>query len=162
VCHIKNGTLLRATFTSVWVIRMKKRLSFALATTAMVFLTLLAPRANAAAEANSLLATIKAIGREGSGNVEAARAWQELVRLRPGMLHDPSLELRRDAVELVLKNAREHLDRADKPGATAAYRKALSGARDRDQVDLIAKELKTLGVEIDLAAHFGSIRQWLL
>src|SRR5439155_12583421 len=83
-------------------------------------------------------------------------------RLLLGMLHDPSLELRRDAVELVLKDARERLNRADKPGATAAYRKALSGVRDRDQADLIAKELKALGVNVDLAAHFGFLRQFLL
>src|SRR5262249_29590037 len=47
-------------------------------------------------------------------------------------------------------------------GATAALRKALSGARDRDQVDQIAKDLRSLGVEVDVAAHFGFIRQWLL
>ena len=83
-------------------------------------------------------------------------------RLLPGMLHDPSLELRRDAVELVLQEAQRELKKGDKLGATAAFRKALSGAIDRDQVDRIAKELHTLGVEIDLAAHFGFIRPWLL
>ena len=31
-----------------------------------------------------------------------------------------------------------------------------------DQVDLIAKQLKTLGVAVDLAAHFGFIRRWQL
>jgi len=206
----------------------------------MLFLTLPAPPASAGAEATSLLATIKAVGREGSGNVEAGKAWRELVRLGPaalpavlaafddadatvanwlrpavdtiaeralaakqplptaelerfiaqqhhsgiarrlayewlarvdpnapgrllpGMLHDASLELRRDAVELVLEEAQQNFERGDKPGATAALHKALSGARDRDQVDRIAKELKTLGVEVDLAAHFGFIRQWLL
>jgi hypothetical protein len=83
-------------------------------------------------------------------------------RLLPGMLHDPGLELRRDAIEFVLKEARKNLEKGDKPGATTAFRKALSGARDRDQVDLIAKELKGLGIEVDLAAHFGFLRQWLL
>jgi hypothetical protein len=193
-----------------------------------------------AAETAPLLATIKAVGREGSGNVEAALAWRELTRLAPaalpavlaafddadataanwlrtavdaiaeralaadqalparelekfiaeqrhsgqarrlayewltridktapgrllpGMLNDPSLELRRDAVELVLGDARKLLEKGDKMGATAAFRKALSGARDRDQVDQIAKDLKSLGVEVDVAAHFGFIRQWLL
>src|SRR5262249_39382131 len=83
-------------------------------------------------------------------------------RLLPGMLHDPSLELRRDAIELVVQEARSMLEKGDKPAATAAFHKALSGARDRDQVDLIAKELKALGMEVDLATHFGFIRQWLL
>jgi hypothetical protein len=193
-----------------------------------------------AAEADALLATIKAVGREGSGNVEAGKAWRALVqlgpatlpailaafdnadatvanwlrpavdtiaeralaakqplptaelerfiaqkqhsgvarrlayewlirvdpqarsRLLPGMLQDPSLELRRDAVELVLTNAKECLTRGDRTGATKAYRNALSGARDRDQVDQIVKELQALGVEVDVATHFGFLRQWRL
>jgi hypothetical protein len=83
-------------------------------------------------------------------------------RLLPGMLQDPSVELRRDAVALVLQDADELLKKNDKPAATAAYRKALTGARDQDQVELIAKQLKTLGVEVNLAAHFGFIQKWLL
>ena len=204
------------------------------------FLILAASPANGGAGPDTLLAKIQAVGREGSGNVEAARAWRELVqrgpaalpavlnafdsadkiaanwlrtavdaiaeralaagrplpraelerflverrhngearrlaydwlvridptapgRLLPGMLDDPSLELRRDAVALVLQEARQFLDKGDKPNATAAFQRALSRARDRDQVDLVAKELKGLGVEVDLAAHFGFIRQWLL
>lgn len=204
------------------------------------FLALTACGTARAAEADSLLARIKAVGREGSGNVGAARAWRELVeagpsalptilkafddsdktaanwlraavdaiaertlaagrplpktdlerfiserqhdgdarrlayewlvridpaapgRLLPDMLDDPSLELRRDAVELTLKNARQLLDQGDKPNGIAACRRALAGARDRDQVDLIAKELKALGVEVDVASHFGFIQQWRL
>jgi hypothetical protein len=189
---------------------------------------------------DALLAPIKAVGREGTGNVPAGKAWRQLVRcgpealpqilaafddadataanwlraavdaiaeralaarrplpaaeleafilqtqhngaarrlayewlvrvdpaapdrLLPGMLHDPSAELRRDAVARVLDDAQRKLDRADKAGATDAYRKALSGARDRDQVDRIAARLKALGVPVDLAAHFGFLQQWLL
>ncbi len=83
-------------------------------------------------------------------------------RLLPGMLHDPSAELRRDAVEVVLRDARQRLDRGDRPGASAAYRKALSGALDPDQVDQIAAKLRELGTEVDLAAHFGFVRRWWL
>jgi hypothetical protein len=83
-------------------------------------------------------------------------------RLLPGMLHDSSAELRRDAVELALRDARRQLDRGDRAGATAAYRKALSGALDPDQVDAIAAKLRELGTEVDLAAHFGFIRRWAL
>jgi hypothetical protein len=221
-------------------IRMKMKPSLTLVIAAVLIGLLPAPQHSAGAETASLLSTIKAVGREGSGNAEAARAWRELVRLGPavlpavlaafddadataanwlraavdaiaeralaakdplpaadlerfiaqqqhngparrlayewltrvdntapgrlvpGMLNDPSLELRRDAVELMIGDAQQKVNRSDKPGATAAFRKALSGARDRDQVDRIAKNLKSLGVEVDLAAHFGFIRQWLL
>lgn len=83
-------------------------------------------------------------------------------RLLPGMLQDPSSELRRDAVAAVLKQARSQVDKGDEDAARAAYRRALSGACDKDQVDLIAKALGKLGVKIDVAAHFGFVRQWLL
>jgi hypothetical protein len=41
-----------------------------------------------AAEPGPQLAKIKAVGKEGSGNVEAAKAWQELVKLGPVALTD--------------------------------------------------------------------------
>jgi hypothetical protein len=190
--------------------------------------------------AGPLLTRIKAVGAEGAGNVEAAKAWKELVRLGPdvlpdvlaamddadgtasnylrtavdaiaekavnagrplpvkeleafiaqkrhagparrlayewlarvdktapgrllpGMIQDPSNELRRDAVAVVLKEAKQLLEKDDKKEATAAYRKALSGACDEDQVDEVAKALKELGVEIDVAAHLGFVRKWRL
>jgi hypothetical protein len=83
-------------------------------------------------------------------------------RLLPGMLHDPGAELRRDAVGLVLADARRRLERGDRPGAAAAYRKALAGALDPEQVDEIAAKLRELGTEVDLAAHFGFLRDWRL
>jgi hypothetical protein len=83
-------------------------------------------------------------------------------RLLPGMLQDPSPELRRDAVARALKEAEKVLARDDKPAATAAFQKAFAAALDRDQVDAAAKQLKALGVEVDLAAHFGFIRKWFL
>ena len=83
-------------------------------------------------------------------------------RLLPGMLHDPSPELRRDAVAAVIKDAQALLDRKDPEAARETYRKALSGACDQDQVDAIVKRLDKLGVKIDVAAHFGFVRQWLL
>jgi hypothetical protein len=41
-----------------------------------------------AQEVQSLLIRIKAVGKEGSGNIEAARAWKELVAQGPGVLTD--------------------------------------------------------------------------
>jgi hypothetical protein len=83
-------------------------------------------------------------------------------RLLPGMLNDPSVELRRDAVAVVLKDAQAKLGDGDRPAAKTAFKKALTGARDRDQVDAIAKALKDLGEPVDLVAHFGFIRTWQL
>jgi hypothetical protein len=206
----------------------------------MLLALLLILPGRAAADAGPLLARIKAVGKEGTGNVEAAKAWKELTaqgpavlpeilaalddagpvaanylrsaveaiaekalaagkplpkdkleafvrdtrhagaarrlaydylvgidpkapdRLLPGMLDDPGAELRRDAVAVVLKEAKGRLDAGDKPAATAAYRKALAHARDRDQVQDIAKELKKLGVAIDLTKHFNYITRWLV
>jgi len=82
-------------------------------------------------------------------------------RLIPGMLNDPSLELRRDAVRWALARA-DQLAQTDKKAAVTAYRKALSAARDRDQVDAVAKKLTDLGQEVDLPSHFGFVREWQL
>lgn len=54
-----------------------------------MLLLLLVPAARAADNAvSSLAARIKAVGREGAGNAEAAKAWQELVKLGPTALPD--------------------------------------------------------------------------
>ncbi len=83
-------------------------------------------------------------------------------RLLPGMLNDPSVELRRDAVAVVMKEAREKLEQKDRDAAKAAFKKALGGARDPDQVAAIVKALKDLGESVDVAAHFGFVRTWQL
>jgi len=72
----------------------------------------------------------------------------------PTFLNDPSLELRREAIADALEKLPKEGDRK------GGLRKILGYTRDRDQVDAIAKELKTLGDEVDLAAHFGFIREW--
>jgi hypothetical protein len=191
------------------------------------------------AETGSLIAQIKAVGKEGKGNPEAAQAWRELVRqgpqvlpdvlaglddaspraanwlravvdavaeraladgklpaapleafvketvhagharrlafewlvkadpkararLLPGMIDDPGAELRREAVEEKLKAAQQLFDGKDEAAARSAYQKILEAARDRDQVELIAKRLDKLGVKIDLTAQFGFITRWAL
>jgi hypothetical protein len=83
-------------------------------------------------------------------------------RLLPRMIQDPSVELRRDAVSLAMKEARRLRDRGDREGARSAYHKAWAGAADKDQVEAIARELKALGTEVDLPAHFGLVRRWYL
>lgn len=80
-------------------------------------------------------------------------------RLIPTLLNDPSVEFRFDAVARLLAQA-EPL-KTDQPNAAAEiYRRALSGARDLEQVKLIAAELKKLGQQVDLPTHFGFITAW--
>jgi hypothetical protein len=194
----------------------------------------------AGAEAPSLIGQIKAVGPEGTGNAEAARAWRDLVglgpevlpdilaafderdprsanwlraavdaiaeralakgqplpktkleafvrstshngsarrlayewlarvdttapeRLLPGMLNDPAVELRRDAVARIMAAAQVRVSKGDKAGARTALQELFPVARDRDQVDQIAKDLKGLGVSVDLTAHYGFITRWML
>lgn len=190
--------------------------------------------------AEPLLARIKAVGKEGAGNPDAARAWRELVqlgpavlfdvltgiddadavsanwlrsavdaiaeremnagralpvkaleafvrhtknsrtarrlayewlvrvdktaagRLLPGMLNDPGQELRRDAIAFALEKARALKAPGQKEAAVAAFKELLTAARDQDQVDAIAKELKGRGVAVDLQRHFNFIGRWFL
>jgi hypothetical protein len=81
-------------------------------------------------------------------------------RLLPGMLQDPSLELRRDAVARLIQEAHAAKGKDDKEAARQAYERAFAGARDKDQIDLLAKELKALGAEVDIARHLGFVRSW--
>src|SRR5205085_5268091 len=81
-------------------------------------------------------------------------------RVLPTMLEDPGAELRRDAVDVVLAEAKANFDKNARAEAVAAYGKALFAARDRDQVELIIKQLKALGIAVDVAAQYGFIRTW--
>jgi hypothetical protein len=83
-------------------------------------------------------------------------------RFLPKMLDDPSSELRRDAVQREIEEAKALLAKKDQSAALLSFKKAFDGARDRDQVDLLAKELKGLGVEVKLASHFGFVQKWHL
>jgi hypothetical protein len=83
-------------------------------------------------------------------------------RLIPRMLDDPSVELRRDAVEREITASQKVLDSGDKPGALAAFLKLFTASRDPDQVDLIAKRLESLGEKVDLTRHFGCVQEWRL
>ncbi|MCI0681990.1 MAG: hypothetical protein L0Y71_07795 [Gemmataceae bacterium] len=192
-----------------------------------------------AAETHALIAQIKAVGKEGKGNVAAGKAWRELVqqgpavlpevlaglddaspiaanwlrsavdavaaralaagtlaaaplegfvrdtkhagharrlayewlvkvdaaapkRLLPGMVNDPGQELRREAVDVLLKQAQGLFDAKDEDAARAAYQKILEAARDHDQVKFAAQRLDKLGVTVDLTNHLGFITRWAL
>jgi hypothetical protein len=83
-------------------------------------------------------------------------------RLLPTMLDDPSAELRRDAVNVLIEDGKRLVDQANKDDAKALLLKAFAASRDRDQVDAIADQLKKLGTEVDLVAHLGVIQRWLI
>ncbi|QDU95265.1 hypothetical protein [Lignipirellula cremea] len=82
--------------------------------------------------------------------------------LIPSMLDDPSLELRREAVAHKLEEAKALADAKNEEAATAAYRAAMTAARDLDQIKLADKALEDRGIEVDLPAHFGFIQRWQL
>jgi hypothetical protein len=191
-----------------------------------------------AQEAQSLILRIKAVGKEGAGNAEAAKALKDLValgpsvmtdvlagmddagpialnwlraavesihdraegsgqkvpadkieaflrdtrhsgpsrrlayeclvrldpktpeRLLPKMLDDPSAEIRRDAVAAQLAQVKLN---AEADTQKQLYQKLLGHARDRDQVNIIAEQLKKVhGVAINLTEHYGFITRWQL
>ena len=81
-------------------------------------------------------------------------------RLIPGMLHDPSVEFRRDAVARLLDQADTRLQAKENAAATDLLQQALSGARDDDQIKVIVKQLRALGQSVNLPRHFGFLMQW--
>jgi hypothetical protein len=81
-------------------------------------------------------------------------------RLIPDALDDPSLEMRRDAVARLMNKASALADPKRKADAVALYRKALTAARDTDQMTLAAQRLRSLDQTVDLARQFGFIVVW--
>ncbi len=80
-------------------------------------------------------------------------------RLLPGMLDDPSLELRRDAVARLLARAETKLA-SDPDGAKSILQDAVNNARDLDQIRAAIAKLKDLGVNVDLSRQLGFITHW--
>jgi hypothetical protein len=83
-------------------------------------------------------------------------------RLLPRMLNDPGRELRRDAIDLALEKARTLKAPGQQGAAVAAFKELLAAARDPDQVEAIARELKRWGVAVDLQKQFNFVGNWLL
>ena len=80
--------------------------------------------------------------------------------LVPGFLDDPSTELRRDAVALLITEGSKQLAQEAGNPAAVTYRKALHAARDVDQIQEIAKALTDLKQQVDLPRHFGFLTDW--
>ncbi|MDC0934724.1 hypothetical protein OAS39_00455 [Pirellulales bacterium] len=84
-------------------------------------------------------------------DVEAAES------LLPRMVDDPSLELRRRAIERLIAEANASSDDAQ---LKARYQQAFAAARDLEQIQEIAKELRDLGEHPDLVAQMGFLTTW--
>ena len=81
-------------------------------------------------------------------------------RLIPRMLHDPSVEFRRDSVARLLRQAETLQSQDWGPAAIKVYRTALSAARDKDQIDTITEHLRGLHQVVNLPRHFGFLMNW--
>jgi len=81
-------------------------------------------------------------------------------RIIPGALDDPSSEMRRDAVALLIKAAKQAEEAGQRDEALATYRRALTGATDGDQVEALAQALQTLEQPVDLVRHFALVTDW--
>jgi len=81
-------------------------------------------------------------------------------KLIPGMLNDPSPQLRRGAVQELIEEGNQLFSAKKNDPATLLYRQALNGARDADQIKQIADKLEKLGNEVDLPNHFGFLTHW--
>jgi hypothetical protein len=88
--------------------------------------------------------------------VDSARGEQ----LITGMLDDPANAIRRDAVQLAMKDAAQAAAAGNASAAKNRYRAALLAAREADQVDAIAKSLRDLGETVDLQGVFGWVTEW--
>jgi len=77
-------------------------------------------------------------------------------RLLPGMLDEPSLELRRDAVARLVRQS----DGLPDAEALPLLRQAIRAARDLDQISGIASQLKKRGETVDLPRLLGCVTRW--
>ena len=79
-------------------------------------------------------------------------------RLLPTFLNDKSPDLRREAIEYTL----EKLETAKPPSLKAELEKLFTFARDKDQVDSIAKKLEMLGSKVSVTEHFAFLTHFSL
>jgi hypothetical protein len=83
-------------------------------------------------------------------------------RYLPGMLDDPSPDLRREAVARVLAQADKLLAADNKAEALPLFRDTLAAAREQSQIDSAARKLRGLGETVDLPARLGMLMTWKL
>lgn len=81
-------------------------------------------------------------------------------KLVPGMIDDPSPELRREGVQHFIERAKDFQKNGKNERAAKLYEHALSGAVDDDQVTALVEPLEKLGRKVDLPRHFGFLTEW--
>jgi hypothetical protein len=81
-------------------------------------------------------------------------------RFLPGMLDDPSLDLRRDAVVRILDQAEKLYGDGKKSESLPIFQQAFAASREKDQAEKAARRLKELGQPADIPTHFGFIMDW--
>jgi len=81
-------------------------------------------------------------------------------KLIPGLINDPSVELRRDAVAHVLEAGTAKQTAKQTQAAVSDFRKALDAARDIDQIQAATTALRQLNQKVDLPRHFGFLMHW--
>ncbi len=79
--------------------------------------------------------------------------------LQTQFINDPQSELRRPAIERAIEETKKLSDQSPEE-RVSAWQSLMSAARDEDQVVQIAKELKSLNREVDLAGQFGYLLDW--
>ncbi len=81
-------------------------------------------------------------------------------KLIPGLLNDPAVELRRDAVAWLTKQAADAKTAGDEAAAGLLYEQAIRAARDVDQIKELNATLTKMGRTVDLPRHFGFLMEW--
>jgi hypothetical protein len=77
----------------------------------------------------------------------------EAAKLLPGLIGDPSMEIRREAIAARLKSAGEH-------PPVEELRALFAAVRDRDQAEDLAKRLGDHGPAPDVTRHFNYLTEW--
>jgi hypothetical protein len=115
------------------------------------------------------VAALESFLRDRRHDAQARRLAYELIqskdptapeRLLPGMLDDPSPELRRDAIARLLDQAEKTAKTDPKARGLDLFRQALAAARDNEQIRTCARRLRELGQPIDVGAHLGLVMDW--
>ncbi len=89
--------------------------------------------------------------------VEDAKAADTLLA---SLVEDPSLELRRDAIERALKANTVSSRTMTSDPRHEQYLSLFKAARDKDQVEALAKELDGYGKRVSVTEHFGYVTHW--